>query len=336
MSKADRVGERNRLLDVLKGICIVFIVVTHFAWRDEERLQYGFPFWIDMAVPVFMFISGYVNTLSLHKRQLPSVSAAYTVSDILRKVVRFTVPFLIVFVYEEIRLGMENRLQPGLWQTVLRFLTGGVGPGSYYYPILIQFVFVFPIIYFIIRKHDLKGLALCTAVNFVYELLQTAYQMNGECYRLLVFRYIFVIACGCYMAIGKKPIPLAAYGVSFLMGVLFIVAYCYGGYQPYVLTQWSRTSFMASLYIAPICMLIVKYVRLSLFPLELLGKASYHIFLIQMLYYNNAYRVYNAVDGRLPDLLISVAVCIVVGVIFYYAETPLSRQIQRAVSKIYK
>ncbi len=326
-------NERNRSLDVLKGVCIVFIVITHFAWRDEERLQYGFPFWIDMAVPIFMCISGYVNGLSLQKRQIGAFSQAYAVPELVRKLLRFTVPFLIVFVAEEIWLGLDGKLSLGAWQTVLRFLQGGTGVGSYYYPILVQFVFVFPIIYAIIRRHDLKGLILCTGVNFFYELLQTAYQFNGASYRLLVFRYIFVIAFGCYLAIGKKQVPFIAYVISFVVGVLFIVLVCYGNYQPYVLTQWTRTSFVASFYIVPICALLIKRVRISFLPLEWLGKASYHIFLVQMLYYNEAYRLYAAVDGRLLELLLSVALCLVAGVLFYYAETPVTNNLQKAIFK---
>ena len=63
-------GKQSRLnyLDFYKGICIIFIIITHYSWNDNERLHYLFPFWIDMAVPVFMVITGYVTSLSFQNR----------------------------------------------------------------------------------------------------------------------------------------------------------------------------------------------------------------------------------------------------------------------------
>lgn len=59
--------ERNNSLDFLKGISIIFIIITHFSWTNLERLSFGFPFWIDMAVPIFMLVSGYTQALSCEK-----------------------------------------------------------------------------------------------------------------------------------------------------------------------------------------------------------------------------------------------------------------------------
>ena len=53
--------KRNQFIDVLKGICIIFVIITHYNWSNAARLKYFFPFWIDMAVPIFMIISGYEN-----------------------------------------------------------------------------------------------------------------------------------------------------------------------------------------------------------------------------------------------------------------------------------
>lgn len=89
-------------------------------------------------------------------------------------------------------------------QWTLDFLDGGYGPGSYYYPLMIQLIFVFPIIHFIVRKYQYLGVWICGFINFIYELLQRAYDMNEACYRLLVLRYILVISVGCYIAYKKR------------------------------------------------------------------------------------------------------------------------------------
>lgn len=36
--------KRNEKIDVLKGVCIVFVIITHFRWSTEHRLQFLFPF----------------------------------------------------------------------------------------------------------------------------------------------------------------------------------------------------------------------------------------------------------------------------------------------------
>ena len=79
------------------------------------------------------------------------------------------------------------------------FLTGGTGPGSYYYPVMMQFVFVAPLIFCVIKKYEEKGVVLSFVANLFYEVLQRAYGMNEQCYRLLLFRYTFLIAFGCYL-----------------------------------------------------------------------------------------------------------------------------------------
>ena len=63
-------SNRNHFIDLLKGICIVFVIVTHFNWSDDEKLTYYFPYWLNMAVPLFMIISGYVYAFSYRKNKI--------------------------------------------------------------------------------------------------------------------------------------------------------------------------------------------------------------------------------------------------------------------------
>ena len=69
----DSVDNRNRTLDILKGLAVVIVLITHYAWTREQRLIPIFPYLIDMAVPVFMIISGYVGALSFHRHGIDSL-----------------------------------------------------------------------------------------------------------------------------------------------------------------------------------------------------------------------------------------------------------------------
>jgi len=60
MEERKNTEEREHILNLLKGICIIMVIMTHWAWTDIERRQMLFPWWVDMAVPIFIMISGYV------------------------------------------------------------------------------------------------------------------------------------------------------------------------------------------------------------------------------------------------------------------------------------
>ena len=60
--------ENNRTIDFLKGISILLVLITHYAWTEEQRLNILFPYAIDMTVPVFMVVSGYVGAIPLEDK----------------------------------------------------------------------------------------------------------------------------------------------------------------------------------------------------------------------------------------------------------------------------
>lgn len=326
--------DRQTDIDVLKGICILAIIITHFSWEPAERLRYFFPFWIDMAVPVFMIISGYVYAHSYRNHKILCVGDAYLLKNTLNKVIRYTIPFFIIYIIEKIMLYKIGITPANIYEIVSFFLIGGQGPGGYYYPIMIQFVFTYPIIYFIIKKYGFKGLCICGFVNFVYELLKWAYGINEGCYRVLLFRYILVIAFGCYLASEKFIIDKKLCIISFAVGFVFILVVEYLNYIPVLLAYWTKTSFLACLYILPISILLIKRPMHILKCLGIMGKSSYNIFLIQKIYYLYVEHGYSIIytEKRILQLIINIVICTVIGICFYYVEMPITRRITKKIN----
>ena len=197
--------QRARLnyLDFYKGICILFIIITHYEWTNQQRLNALFPFWIDMAVPVFMTVTGYVSAMSfeVHEHSLKSV---YLPTEIMRKWLRFVVPFLPVYALQialRIVILKENISAFGLLKS---FIKGGYGPGSYYFPVMLQTVLIVPILWAVIKKFRVIGLIGCFAVNFLFEIVKTLSGMNPGAYRLCALRYLFILAFGVYL-FYRKP-----------------------------------------------------------------------------------------------------------------------------------
>ncbi len=91
---------RNHFLDILKAAAILCILITHFHWTDQQRLRLFFPFWIDMAVPVFMVISGYVNFCSSKRSGINSLREAYAAERIRKKLLRYLIPFGFAYLAE--------------------------------------------------------------------------------------------------------------------------------------------------------------------------------------------------------------------------------------------
>ena len=52
-------GKKQRIefLDYLKAVCVIMVIITHYGW--EDKTSPFFTMLINMAVPVFMIVSGY-------------------------------------------------------------------------------------------------------------------------------------------------------------------------------------------------------------------------------------------------------------------------------------
>ena len=327
--------KRNNFLDVLKGICILLVILTHFDWVEAERLKYFFPYWMNPAVPIFMITSGYVYTESFKRKNVTTFKEAYALKGILDKAIRYTVPLLLIYAIEVPLKILVYKKQLSISEILLQLVLGGYGPGSYYYLYMMQFIFLFPLIYFVIKKWDFAGLVLCGAADILYEVLKVPMEMSGGAYRLIVLRYIFAIALGCYFSMGKFKIKKWMGVTSFIFGAVFIYAVCYAGFKPTFFFRWSRTSMLAVFYIAPIAYLLIKKCTWECKPLALMGKASYNIFFVQMVYFHLANKIYDGVDGTFFPMLVSYAICIVVGLLFYKIETPITKKVLSWNAKLF-
>ena len=311
----------------------MFIVVTHYNWTDYERILLLFPFWIAMAVPVFMVITGYVSAMSF-ERKSQNLNSAYHPVEIVCKWLRFVIPFLPVFILQLLALTVVNK-QVSIIEVLRLFISGGKGPGSYYFPVMIQVVILIPVIYYVIKKYNFRGLLACFIFNVLYEILKNLIGMSPVLYRLCALRYVFILSYGCFLyIIQKEDIELKQiwFYITGAIGIAYIIIFNYTGMEPIITNQWTTTSVFAVLYIVPIMFHLMKPNKIHSVILESLGKASFNIFLVQMCYYwivaGQVYMIIPIVPLR---LIVNIIVCCSLGVAFYKIESPLT---QRLISKI--
>ena len=333
----------NRNADVIKAILIVAIITLHFPFDNLAVNSPFFPFFLDFTVPGFMFMSGYLRTLSIERKGFSTVEDVYSRDYLIGNLLRLVIPFTIFFVFAQIFLRIVGFytvgiIEYGLLALAFDYLRGFNGMGSYYYPIMIQFVFVFPVIWRIIKKKGFLGVWIIFVINMAYEVMKQAFEMNGYEYQYLLFRYLFIIACGSYAALYKPKktvLNRVLMIVTAAVGVFFIWLFVYSGYGPSakINTYWQRSSLLTCLYAAPLFFVLVTKGKVRFKPLEMVGKASYNIFLVQILYYIYFHFAMTERIGDIRYYPLSIVICVVIGVVFYIPESHLTKYVVKKLTR---
>ena len=264
MSEVKEIKKRIDFLDYLKAICVIMVIITHYDWADKDS-----PFFtmlINMAVPVFMIISGYNFAMSNRKKTGGNLKKMYAWEMIKPKLIRFLVPFFTVCLIEIVLLVIEDKhINPPRI-----FLLGAYGPGSYYVPIMIQLLVIFPIIYKLVEKNARLGIALSGAANLLFEIGVKIFDMDKYYYRLNIGRYLLLIAFGCYLYLYPEHRVKKYQLISmFLIGLGYIVAVFGFNWDIILFGYWKTTAMPIAFYIFPIIILLC-----SLLPLTTLQKSD--------------------------------------------------------------
>ena len=286
---------------------------------------------INMAVPVFMIISGYNFAMSNRKKIGGNLKKMYAWEMIKPKLIRFLVPFFTVCLIEIVLLVIEDKhINPPRI-----FLLGAYGPGSYYVPIMIQLLVIFPIIYKLVEKNARLGIALSGAANLLFEISVKIFDMDKYYYRLSIGRYLLLIAFGCYLYLYPEHRVKRYQLISmFLIGLGYIVAVFGFDWDIILFGYWKTTAMPIAFYIFPIIILLFRRFYHIKLPgvigntLTWIGQASYHIFLVQMVYYHFE------LGGRIMAstwyiaLPFNILVTVAAGLAFYEADCRFIRNMK--------
>lgn len=321
-------------IDVLKGICIMIVIFEHAKWPYDTWKRILMPFWDRFAIPCFMVISGYVFSHSYSSCK--SLKDYYFNRRFIKKVLRYLIPFTIAFLIEllaffilnntsildSLNITIKTNLSTFLTipQIIKGYLTGGYGPGNYYTPVIIQLVIIFPFLYLLIKKLEFKGLIVSFLLCLASEWWQYYFAIPNSIYRLLIFRHIFTICFGIYIYLGYWKRNKLLNLISIIIGLIYITAHAYYDFTPIFFSpNWAGVNFIAALFFAPIAGTLVLNKKIRCKPLENIGKASYHIYLTQMVYYY--FVKYSYVSSFVPNqilyFIISEITCVIFGYVLY-------------------
>lgn len=280
-------SQRIEFLDYLKAICVIMVIITHYDWADKTS-----PFFtmlINMAVPVFMIISGYNFAMSNSRKAGGKLRKMYGWDMMKPKLVRFLVPFFSICLLEIALLIINDReIHP-----FRIFLLGAYGPGSYYVPVMLQMLVIFPIIYVLIDKNAKLGITVTALANLLFEIAIKVFEIDKYYYRLSVGRYLLLIAFGCYLYLyPKHRVKKWQMWAMLLVGLAYILAVFEFDKDLLLFDYWKTTAMPVAFYIFPIVIFLFRKFYHSTIPgtigklLTWIGQASYHIFLVQMVYFH--------------------------------------------------
>jgi len=296
-----------------------------------------------MAVPVFLSISAYLRTSKIKKIGLYK---SYSIKEITKTLINLLLPYVVVVIIEvfatvlAFKMGFVDSIDNLSSSTSLIkwVLTGTTGDGSYYVPIMVQLIFYFPLVYLTFKISRYFGLTITFVVNLIYELLVYYFSLTPELYRLLIFRYTFILGLGTFLYLSKenkKTDDLIAI-IMLFAGFLYLTINSYIYAIP-LFQAWKNTSMLYGPFVYGIMYFVVKhFYELKYSTFCEIGKASYHIYLTQMVYYAFGSPILSKILGvtnAFVLLTINLILCISFGYLFYIVEKPIRNKLLKLINR---
>jgi peptidoglycan/LPS O-acetylase OafA/YrhL len=287
-----------RQIDVLKGLAIIGVMLQHafassFLQHSWEILYAG------QAVPVFFVIMGLNAAQSMARRQPRSVADLYTRSYVRGRLRRLVVPILWIWPVALIVALLVGETHVGPL-VIVGVLPISSAPGNYFVTIMLEFAVLFPAVYWCFDRAPVATTLVVAVVDVGFELLAAhvhvlgaAGPAHGYLYDAAIVKYGLAILAGVWLSrveLGRRGFGLltllAAAGVVYLV-VLHQRPDDFG----WLVSSFSRsTNFISVFYTVWLTCLGIRLIpgtstSAVYRALEELGRASYHVFLVQIVWF---------------------------------------------------
>lgn len=320
-------NKRRLNIDIIKAFAIVSVILLH-TFDGNLLLEFGAPFHIWQAVPIFMILQGFNNGGSYKRRNYNKIDDFKDRDFVVNKSKRLLFPFLIFFIIQTAFLYFDTPNYFASENHLFRLFTGGRGPGSYFVPLTIQAQLIVPFMFLAAKKSVSKMLMGSFAINLALEVFSLAINMNEELYRILIIRFIFALALGVGLSLwGFERFKNRKFYIASLISLIYIVGVMYFNWNFIMEKYWHSQHIPGFLY--PLFLIIfINSIEMNeenkiLQKSAEIGKASYHIFLAQLLYFWKPIQDLHLNFTPVIGVLLNILVPIGVGILFYRAEQKL-------------
>ena len=294
------------------------------------------------AVTFFFLVSGYMLSKTLSKYENP-LKDWYRPDNIVPRIIRFyltLVPIVIVGII--IQIFIKNMTYTPLG-VLKQFLLGGFTPGSYYVVVMAQFMLIVPLLYQAVKKWNFSGVVLIGAVTLVWDILATAVlKIPVDTYKFLCPRLMLSMTLGIYMHRTEENRSPLIYGGMFVVGLVYVLVFPTLKLLPMpIFYQWQNASMFVGVFLCPVVSWIIDRFKAVQYNDGLISKciitfsnATYHIFLVQMLYYRMfGYEWNKWVDNIIITMPVNMIVCVELGILFYKLYSPVEEKIMKSIKK---
>ncbi len=320
-------------IDLIKGVAILFIIVLHAFPRSiylENRVFIALSF--QQAVPLFVISTGYVsaNSWFLKKLDFKKYFSASRAKNLLYRILR---PFLLVVALQVIYLvAIKN--QP-ISSLILSFITdGGWGAGSYYPWLYLQLWVLLPFLLWFseFRISENSKLIMVFILSLSFEIFAVLLHIPEWLYRLVFVRYFFALYIGIFWYKNKSIKPnVFFFGILSALYITFDVSV---GNLLFPLTYpaWSGQHAPAYFYSLIMGLLIWNFYKVFSGRVSkiicYLGKASWHIFLFQMVFFLGLFdkiNTYFDIQSVSLKIFSALYLCVLGGIAFFKLESNLDK-----------
>jgi hypothetical protein len=171
----EKITNSNRFwqIDFLKAFSMALVILDH-STTHAQNFVLASPLWQRIAIPVFMVVLGFNWAKSLNNKGHLPYRVLFSWRNYWRnKIVRFLLPYAILYGISTILFFSFNRQVPGLiwsdpWFRYIGF-TLVYGPGLWFIPTLFVTILVFPAIYIIFDFF--RRIPMLSKVSFLGSLI---------------------------------------------------------------------------------------------------------------------------------------------------------------------
>jgi peptidoglycan/LPS O-acetylase OafA/YrhL len=291
MTANEQLPEHITQIDLLKGFAIIAVVFLH-VWQENIYLLLGAPFHIWHAVPLLILIAGFTGAYAYKRRGASTLGQCYDPALLSRRFKRLLKPYALYWLLQIILLILFFHFQFDLISIVSNFISGGSGWGAYFIPVILQSVIVIPLLYLLALRDPDWMIILALVFSIMMDFIMFFFRVPHSISSMLYFPYLFAGALGVWLVIStKRPRIWLTLGCVISFAYLLLVCYtpllssftdfnAYNGIFHPPAYFWTLLLAISGLQFLPE-KTEAKIYRI----LENAGKASWHIFLVQMFYF---------------------------------------------------
>lgn len=285
-------------IDLLKGLAIISVVATHTFAVSQMVTGYA-NLYLWQAIPLFIIIMAFNAGNSFTRRGDTTLRGLFSLSYFARRFDRIVYPVLLIGLFEVAVMTffpavVRNEplaITPALFLGWLPLNA----PGNYFVSIALQFIVLFPLLYYCYKRAPRATLVGCFAVNVAFEFAAPFIIAHYGLfwYTTTILRYLSAIGLGLWITDGASVllkrnwfiVPGAAFSFAYLVASDVARTSVISYFEPYWFTHNVASFFYPLLLVMLGLKFLPRTARGAAAAVARCGQLSYHIFLVQLVYF---------------------------------------------------